>query len=38
MAVIRLGLEEGLNVESYLNSGIDWEEMQRIREELESKK
>ena len=36
MSEIRKGLEVGLNVESYLNPSITWEEMERIRLELES--
>ena len=35
MEEIKLGLENRIDVSSYLNPGIDWEEMQRIRLKLE---
>lgn len=38
MKEVRLGLENGLNVEEYLNPNIDWKEMKIIRLSLESKK
>ena len=38
MEEIRLGIKHGIDVSIYLNPGIDWEEMERIREELESNK
>lgn len=38
MRQIRFGLEDGINVETYLNPNIYWEEMRKIRLELESKK
>ena len=38
MREIRYGLEAGLNVEPYLNPGIEWKEMKKIRLELESNK
>ena len=31
MEEIRLGLENGIDVSSYLNPNIDWKEMERIR-------
>ena len=34
MEQIRKGLEQSLDVESYLNPSIDYEEMRRIRLEL----
>ena len=37
MEEIRLGLEKGIDISSYLNPGISWEEMQKIRKNLESK-
>ena len=37
MLQISLGLENGIDVTTYLNPGIDWEEMKRIRLELENK-
>ena len=36
MLQINLGLEKGLDVTPYLNPGIDWKEMERIRLELEN--
>ena len=38
MREIRFGLEDGIDVSPYLNPGIDYEEMERIREELERNK
>lgn len=38
MEEIRLGIKHGIDVFIYLNPCIDWEEMERIREELESNK
>ena len=38
MEQIRLGLENNIDVSSYLNPNIDWEEMLRIRLKLENKK
>ena len=38
MEQIRKGLEQGIDVESYLNPSIDWLEMKRIRLELGSNK
>ena len=38
MFQIREGLRKGLNVEPYLNPGINWKEMKSIRLELESNK
>ena len=38
MEQIRLGLLHGIDVIPYLNQGIKDEEMERIRESLESKK
>ena len=37
MEEIRLGLENKVDVSSYLNPNIDWEEMGQIRETLENK-
>lgn len=34
MEQIRLGLEEGLDVSSYINPDFDWIEMEKIRESL----
>jgi len=36
MEQIKLGLKNKINVEYYLNPGIEWEEMRRMRLELES--
>ena len=38
MEEIKLGLENRIDVSSYLNPGIDCKEMKRIRLELESNK
>ena len=38
MKVIRRGLQNKIDVTLYLNPSIEWEEMQNIRLELESKK
>ena len=38
MNQIRLGLKHGIDVTPYLNPGIKWEEMERIREELQGNK
>lgn len=38
MEEIRLGIKHGIDVFIYLNPCIDWKEMERIREELESNK
>ena len=38
MQILRLGIKHRIDVSSYLNPGIDWGEMKRIREELESDK
>ena len=38
MEQIRLGLLHGINVTPYLNPGIDYGEMEKIRLELESNK
>lgn len=38
MEEIKLGLLHGIDVTPYLNPGIDYKEMERIREGLESKK
>ena len=38
MEQIRLGLENGIDVTLYLNPNIRWNEMERIRLELESGK
>ena len=35
MEEIRFGLEKDLDVSYYLNPSIEWEEMERIRLELE---
>ena len=35
MSQIRYGLEQFLNVSIYANPNIEWEEMERIRKELE---
>lgn len=38
MEQIRLGLVSGLNVESYLNPNINFQEMNKIRKNLEGNK
>ena len=38
MKQIRFGLEDNLDVSPYLNPNISWDEMERIRKELENKK
>ena len=38
MHEIRKGLKNKIDVTPYLNPDIEWEEMEKIRKELESKK
>ena len=38
MEQIRLGLEHGIDVSPYLNPNIEWQEMERIRLELQGNK
>ena len=38
MKQIKLGIEKGIDITIYLNPGITWMEMKKIRLELESNK
>lgn len=38
MEQIRFGLKNNIDISSYLNPDIDWEEMRRIRLKLKDKK